>query len=82
MIIGAMCLSNLFDMKSVPELNLGLSCLQIFKMSVSDILKKSKFTGLLSDKKLSNGTFEDPISEAKFGPTSEKKELNPFAISI
>ena len=51
-------------------------------MSVSDILKKSKFTGLLSDKKLSNGTFEDPISEAKYGPTSEKKELNPFAISI
>ena len=79
--MGAMCFRSLFDIKSTPELNFGFICLQIFKMSVTDIFEKLKLTGLLSDRKLSNWTSDSSMFEASFGPTVEKKLLNPLAIS-
>ena len=79
--MGAMCFRSLFDIKSTPELSFGFNCLQIFKMSVSEIFEKLKLTGLHSDIKLSNGTSDCSISEASFGPTVEKKLLKPLAIS-
>ena len=74
-------LLSLFEIKSAPVLTLGLSCLQIFRMSISEILEFSNKTGLLSGRKVLKSIFEFPISDASFGPIPAKKLLNPFAIS-
>ena len=71
---------SLFDMKSAPELIFGLSCRQISKISISDILENLNETGLLSGRKLSKFTSEFSISDASLGPIPVKKVLNPFAI--
>ena len=69
MIIGAICFSSFLEIKSTPELNFGLSLSHVFKISVSEILENSKFTGLLSGKKVSKEVFAFSILEAKVGPT-------------
>ena len=70
------------EMKSMPELNFGLSWSQIFNISVSEILENLKSVWLFSDRNVSKETFETPISDAYFGPIWEKKLLKPFAISM
>ena len=81
MMIGAICWSNLFEIKSAPELNFGFNCLHIFRISISEILENSKFIGLHSDKNSSYVKSEASISVASLGPIWEKKLLKPFAIS-
>ena len=45
---------NFVEMKSAALLNFGFNCLQVYKMSISEILENLNEIGLLSDKKLSN----------------------------
>ena len=80
-IIGAMCFSNLVEMKSAPELILGFNCLQISKISISEILEKVKELGFSFWRKLSKFMSEGPISAASSGPIPVKKVLKPFTIS-
>ena len=63
-----MCLSNLLEMKSMPELNFALSWSKRINISVSEILENLKSFRLFSDRNVSKETFETPISDANFGP--------------
>ena len=78
---GAISFKSFVDIKSAPELNLGLSCLQTLKISTSEILENSKKFGFLLLRKISKFVSETSISDASFGPIPAKNTLNPFAIS-
>ena len=67
-------------MKSTPELILGFSCLQIYKISTCEILLKLNVLEFAGGRKLSKVCTDGSISEASFGPTEQKKSLKPLEI--
>ena len=78
---GAISFNSLVEIKSAPLLSLGFNCLQMYRISISEILENLNVFSFLSERKVSNVTSEWPISSASLGPTPAKNVLNSFAIS-
>ena len=72
-IIGAICFSNLVDIKSAPVLDFGFNESQIFRISVSEIFEKLKSLSFLFGKNVLKQTFVVGMSAASCGPICEKK---------